>query len=116
MRPKFQADADLNYKIVLGVRRREPAAEFIDAHQGGMIRISDADVLARAANAQRIVVSHDRKTMPSHFARFLKFRDSPGLIVVAQHLDVGLAIEELLLIWAVSTAEEWQNKLGFVPL
>jgi len=34
MRPRFQADADFNNKIVLGLRRREPAVEFEDARAG----------------------------------------------------------------------------------
>lgn len=38
------------------------------------------------------------------------------LIIVGQHIDVGLAIEELLLIWAASEAGEWRNKIGFIPL
>jgi len=31
-------------------------------------------------------------------------------------MDIGAAIEELLIIWSASGAEEWQNQLGFVPL
>ena len=30
MRPRFQADADFNQKIVLGLRRREPVIDFED--------------------------------------------------------------------------------------
>jgi hypothetical protein len=54
--------------------------------------------------------------MPAHFARFLDSRSSPGLIIVAQDLDIGLAIEDLLLVWAASDAEEWRDKVGFIPL
>ena len=59
---------------------------------------------------------HDRKTMPAHFARFLDGRSSPGVIIVPQDLDIGLAIEDLLIIWAASEAEEWRDKVGFLPL
>jgi len=54
--------------------------------------------------------------MPAHFARFLKSRSSPGLIIVPQDLDIGRAIEDLLVIWAASDAEEWTDKVGFLPL
>jgi len=54
--------------------------------------------------------------MPAHFARFLDGRSSPGLIIVPQDLDIGLAIENLLLVWAASDAEEWTDKVGFLPL
>ena len=116
MRPWFQADADFNQKIVLGLRRREPVVDFQDAPAGGVIGVLDPDVLHKAADLGRILISHDRKTMPAHFARFLDGRSSPGLIIVPQDLDIGLAIEDLLVIWAASDAEEWEDKVGFLPL
>jgi hypothetical protein len=116
MRPRFQADADFNQKIVIGVRRREPVVDFEDAHAAGVIGLPDPDVLKRAASLGGILISHDRRTMPAHYARFLNSCPSPGLIIVPQDLDIGLAIEDLLFIWAVSDAEEWRNTIGFLPL
>ncbi len=116
MRPRFQADADFNHKIVVGLRRREPATDFQGAHDGGVIGLPDLDVLAVAADSGRILISHDRKTMPGHFARFRETRSSPGLILVSQELDIGAAIEDLLLIWEATDAGEWVDGLGFVPL
>jgi len=116
MKPRFQADADLNRKIVAGLRRREPTIDFQDAYSGGVIGKADPEVLALAAGEGRVLVSHDRRTMLKHFASFLQNQASPGLIIVAQDMDVGPAIEELLLIWAATEAEEWENAALFVPL
>jgi hypothetical protein len=113
--PRFQADADFNQRIVLGLRRREPAIDFRDA-RGGLIGVADSTVLRMAAEWGRILVSHDRRTMPWHFERFLESHSSPGVILVSQELDIGAAIEDLLIIWAASDAEEWRNQLGYVPL
>ncbi len=66
MRPRFLADADLNQKIVTGLRRREPALDFLSAKDGGVIGRPDPDVLSIAADLGRILVTHDRKTMPRH--------------------------------------------------
>jgi hypothetical protein len=115
MRPKFQADADLSQKIVSGLRRREPSVDFQDAHQGGLIGLPDLEVLKLAAESGRILVTHDRKTMPEHWASSLVTHSSSGVVVVAQDLDIGAAIEYLLLIWAASEAEEWHNTIVFVP-
>jgi hypothetical protein len=114
--PRFQADADFNQRIVLGLRRREPAIDFRDARGGGLIGVADSTVLRMAAEWGRILVSHDRRTMPWHFERFLESHSSPGVILVSQELDIGAAIEDLLIIWAASDAEEWRNQLGYVPL
>ena len=116
MTPRFQADADFNQKVVLGLRRRQPAMDFQDAHAGGVIGLPDSEVLAQAAGSGRILISHDRKTMPAHFAHFLAAKSSPGPIVVPQHLDIGAMIEDLLLIWATSEAEEWRDRVVFLPL
>ena len=116
MTPRFQADADFNHKIVLALRRREPAIDFIDAQHGGVIGALDSDVLRISADSGRILVSHDRKTMPAHFVRFVQGRASPGLIIVEQGLDIAAAVEDLLLIWAATDAEEWRNHIGFLPL
>ncbi len=116
MTPRFQADEDFNQRIVLGLRRREAAVDFCDAREGRVIGASDATVLRLAAESGRILISHDRKTMPAHLARFLENHSSPGVIIVSQELDMGAAIEDLLIIWAASAAEEWRNQLGFVPL
>ena len=116
MRPKFLADADFNYKIISGLRRREPAADFVSAQEGGVIGCRDPEVLRIAAMQGRILVSHDRKTMPRHFARLLEDRSSPGLIIVAQDIDIRAAIEDLLLVWTASNAAEWKDTIGFVPI
>ncbi len=116
MRPRFQADADFNHKIVVGLRRREPSVDIESAQDGSVIGLPDPEVLSVAAGSGRILVSHDRKTMPGHFARFRETRSSPGLIVVSQELDIGAAIEDLLLIWEATDAEEWIDGLGFVPV
>jgi hypothetical protein len=116
MRPRFQADADFNHKVVRGIRRREPAVDFQSAQHGGEVGIPDPEVLARTADAGRILVSHDRRTMLTHFVRFLETRSSPGLILVPQDLDIGTVIDDLLLIWATSDRDEWRDRAGYLPL
>ena len=54
--------------------------------------------------------------MPAHFAQFLTTRTSPGLFIVDQDLDIGRSIEELLLIWTATDIEEWEDKIGYVPI
>jgi hypothetical protein len=116
MRPRFQADADFNHRIVVGLRRREPSLEILDAYEGSVVGIPDPNVLELAADSGRTSVSHDRKTMPGHFADFVERRSSPGLIIVSQDPDIGAAIEDLLLLWADAEAAEWIDQIGFVPL
>ena len=115
-RPRFLADHDLNEHIVHGVLRREPAIEFIRAHDVGMHERSDGEVLEYAAEHQLIVVSHDVNTMPANaYARIRTGIPVAGLLMVKQSDPVGMVIDDLMLIWSASEAEEWQNVVGFLP-
>ena len=100
----------------MALRRREPAIDFQGAHEGGVAGRPDPEVLAIAAGAGRVLVSHDRRTMIRHFVEFLRNQTSPGLIIVSQDADAALVIEDLLLVWAVTDAEDWINRIEFVPL
>jgi hypothetical protein len=114
---RFLADADLNDAIVSGCRRREPSMDFLSANEAELEGVPDPVVLKLATEQDRILVSHDFQTMPRHFGDFLQSRgSSPGLILVPQHLPIGRAIEEILLIWAASEAEEWKNRICAIPL
>jgi len=64
MKLKFQADADLRDPIVSGVKRREPAIDFKTANEAQLEGMPDPEVLAKAADEGRMLVSHDVNTMP----------------------------------------------------
>ena len=116
MTVRFQADADFNAEIVAGVLRREPSIDFQTADAAHVRRVPDPEVLALAAQEGRILVTHDRRTMPRHFADFILQHSGPGVFIIAQTLSVRVAIEELLLVWAASESEEWRNLIVELPL
>lgn len=116
MKVRFLADADLNMAIVSGVLRREPSVDFLTAKVAGLRGMHDIEVLALAAERQRVLISHDVGTMPAHFHARNAGMDSSGVFMIPQSLDVGTAIDELLLIWITSEASEWENRLVWLPL
>jgi len=113
MSPRFQADEDLNVKIVAGLLRREPSLDFQTAKNANTLGLDDWDVLATAARNGRILVSHDRETMPAHFARFIPETASAGLLIVSQKIEIREAIKQVLLVWEASDAKS--NRIGCLP-
>jgi len=116
LKVRFQADADLNEEIVAGLFRREPEIDFQTAQDANLSGLPDQEVLAIAAREGRILITHDRRTMPYHFGDFIANETSPGVIVIAQNVSVRDAIEELLLIWTASDTEYWLNRIASLPL
>jgi hypothetical protein len=113
---RFQADADLNQIILDAVVRREPALDFQTAAAAGLAGLHDPAVLALVAGDGRVLVTHDQKTMPSHFAAFIVTATSPGVLIIPQRLPIATAVEDILLIWSIMDAEEWSNTIRFLPL
>lgn len=116
-RPRFLADHDLNQRIIDGTLRREPAIEFIRARDVGLHNRSDPEGLEYAAGHGFLVISHDVNTMPGHaFARLAAGRPLAGLVMAHQTDPIHLIIDDLVLIWSTSEAEEWQDQIHFLPL
>ena len=116
MKIHFQADADFNEDIVMGVLRRVPEIDFQTASEAGLKGVDDPDVLALCAQEGRILVTHDRRTMPHHFANFISSETSPGLFIIQRSTRMLAAIDDLILIWAASEAEEYINSIRTLPL
>jgi len=116
MRVRFQADADLNQIILSATIRREPAIDFRTATAAEIAGLADREVLREAAREGRLLVTHDQKTMPRHFASFIETEKSPGVLIIPQHLSISMAVEDLVLIWACTDPDEWTNRIGFLPL
>lgn len=116
MRIRFLADADFNGDVVKGLLRREPGIDFQSPAAGEIRGLSDLEVLALAASEGRVLVSHDRKTMPRAFAEFVGTARSADVFIISQKVDHFAAIGALLLAWAASDAEEWTNRICTLPL
>jgi hypothetical protein len=116
-RPRFLGDHDLKEQIIDGVLRREPALEFIRAREVGMDDRNNAEVLTYAAQNGFIIVSHDVNTMTTAaYALVDGGARMSGLLMVQQNKPIGPAIDDLVMIWSASEAEEWRGQVRFLPL
>lgn len=116
MKIRFQADNDLHEDILRSVRRMQPSIHFqrapeLNLHQG----IDDQEVLRLCALENRMLVTHDRHTMPDHFISFIEAQNSPGFFIVSRKLPIGKAAEWLVLYWETSEAEEYLNQIIDIP-
>lgn len=116
MKVRFLADANFNQKIVAGLMLRERAIDFALPQEMIPERMKDPDILDLAYLSSRIVVSHDVRTMPRWFDECVEERRCAGLILVPDNLPIRDVIQDLLMIWHLTEAHEWVNRMEWLPL
>jgi hypothetical protein len=114
---RFLADEDLRVAIIEGLRSKEPTIDILDVKSAGLRRTADPALLELAAQQNRVLITHDRQTMPRHFRDHLAAgKSTPGVIIVPQQRnEIGEIIEALLIVWAASRLDEWRNQIVYVP-
>ena len=114
---RFQADNDLRRHLVWAVKRKEAAVDFQTAQTACLDGMNDLDVLRKAAAEGRILVSHDKRSMPHALATLMgEGVTCPGVfLVIPQNAEVQRVADCLILIWAASSPEEWKNRITKIP-
>ena len=116
MTVRFLADEDLDADIVAGLRSRERSMDIVDVKSAGLRGTKDPILLDLAAAQERILVTHDRRTMVAHVReRAAAGIRNPGVFIVPQRAAVGEIVETLLLVWSASQAEEWRDRIVYLP-
>jgi len=114
---RFQADNDLKRIIVDATLRREPGIDFQTGQQAQLDHLDDDAVLRLAASQSRILVSHDKHSMPQALASFIAGGGtSPGvLLVIPQNAAIRDVVDTLILIWTDDHPNEWTNLIVKIP-
>jgi hypothetical protein len=114
---RLAIDENFDQRIVRGLRLRYPTLDFVVVQETELQGAKDPPVLAWAAEQQRIVVTHDLKTMPRHaYDRIEAGEPMPGVIAVPDTLAIGQVIEELATLIECSEQHEWENLVLYLPL
>jgi hypothetical protein len=79
--------------------------------------VDDPNILAWAAANDRILLTHDRATMPAYaYDRLVAGQPMPGAFILSDRFPVREAIEELLLLATCSEQLEFRDCVVFLPL
>jgi len=114
---RLLTDHCFNNDITERVLRRVPDLDVVTAAQLGLREAIDPSILERAAEENRMVVTHDVATMIDYAAdRLVQGLPMPGVVVIHQNLPVSIAVEELTTFLSCSSQEEWENRIVWLPL
>ncbi len=114
---RLLSDENLNGDMVRGLLLREPDLDLVRVQDVGLLGVEDPDVLAWAAENNRIILTHDRTTMPDFaYARVSAGEPMPGVFVVNDRMPTRQAIDEILLTNQASEQTEWSGLVLYFPL
>lgn len=114
---RLVSDENFNGEIVRGLLRREPILDLVRVQDAGLQQADDPTILAWAAAEGRILLTHDRSTIPDYaYDRVRAGQPMAGAFVVSDRFPIGQAIDEILLVTFCSTPDEWKDRVEFLPL
>lgn len=113
---RFLADEAFDGRIVRGLRRNLPELDLLRIQDTGLRTFHDRLILEHAAEMDRVLLTHDIRTMPGFaYDRLAKGLPMPGVILVTQNYPIRTAIQEIALIAHCVEPAELVNKVKRLP-
>lgn len=111
------ADENFNGDIVRGLLLRNPGLNLIRVQDVALNGSDDPAILTWAAAHERIVLTHDRATMPGFaLAQVDSGVRMAGVFIMNDRLPTGRAIEEILFLNDCSDPADWIGQVIYLPL
>jgi hypothetical protein len=116
---RFLLDENLDPRIKAGLIRRYPSIDILrvgddEAPPRGTL---DPDLLRYVELTQRLLVTNNRASMPVHVAHHSAAGGRHwGIFRLSKRATIGSVIEAMCLLWEASEAEEWVDRLQWLPL
>lgn len=114
---RLLADENFNGDIVRGLLLHQPEMDIVRVQDVGLAGADDPEILAWAAANNRIVLTHDRATLPDYaYQRVAAGEGMIGVFVLNDRLPVAKAMQEVMLLVACSAQAEWSGRVVYLPL
>jgi len=111
------SDENFNGDIVRGLFLRQPNLDLLRVQDVGLREVDDPAILAWAASNERILLTHDRATMPDFaYDRLVRGEPMAGMFIVNDRMPIRQAIDELSLLIDCSEQAEWNGVVLSLPL
>jgi len=110
-------DENLNHRILRGLLRSVPHLDYTLAASVGLKGANDPAVLELAARENRLLVTHDLRTIPKHaYERVKVGLVMPGVIAIPDDLPIGQVIEDMAVLVECAIPSELQFLVIYLPL
>ena len=111
------ADENINNDIVRALFRRNPEIDIVRVQDAGLSDADDETLLARAAERERILLTHDVPTITAFaYQRASSGNRMPGVFELSRDVSIRDAVEDILLLTEGSRPGEWEGQVRYLPL
>lgn len=117
--PRFLLDEHVPHAIQSQLLRLDPEIDVLAVGQplAPQKGTSDPDILTWIEETGYILVTPNRRTIPEQVrAHYAAGHRIPGILLLRRGVSLGQVIEQLYLLWAASDAQEYMDKLLYLPL
>ena len=118
MKARFLLDENESPRLKATVLRLNPAIDVLRIGEPGAPQLGtpDRDVLRYLELSQRALVTSNRSSMPAHVeAHWAAGGHLWGLFWIRRGTTISELARELFFIWEASEAEEWVDRLIWIP-
>ena len=114
---KLLTDENFDGDILRGLLRRMPNLDVVRVQDVGLTATPDPSILEWAAAEQRILLTHDRDTVPGYaYDRVHVGEPMPGVFLVSDRMPKGHAIDQILLVVECLSPEDCKDQVLHFPL
>ncbi len=111
---RLLSDENFNGSIVRGMLLRQPDLDLVRVQDVGLMKTEDAVILEWAAREGRILLTHDIRTVPPlAYERLNRGLPMAGVFLVPNHMDIGRAVDDVLLFALNSETDEWKDRVEY---
>ncbi len=108
-------DVHVPRAVVIALRLR--SINVLTAQEDGAAQLDDDRLLDRAAELGRVLVSQDEDLLREGVRRLRDGETFSGVVYAHQlRVTIGQMVEDLALISAATSKEEWSEKIEYLPI
>jgi hypothetical protein len=118
MKLQYLLDEHMTPRLKAALLRLDPSIAVASIGDPAMppLGAQDPDILRFVAQSQQILVAQDYRTLPGHAVDHLAAGGQHwGIFLVRAGSGIGETAMALYEIWACTTAEEWINRVEWIP-
>jgi Domain of unknown function (DUF5615) len=114
---RVATDENFHGDVLRGLLRRFPALDVLRVQDTEIFGMDDPALLEWCARENRVLFTHDIRTIPGFVnARLKRSEPVSGVVAAPTSMSVGAMVEDLVFIVECTDAAEWQNRIEYLPL